>query len=52
MIKYEYTDTLPNGMYDWTFSHTGPKNLKIVYVSSTKPKPQIVAYLPKQNKKK
>ena len=52
MSKNSYIVTLPNGMYDWTFSHTGPKDLKLVYVSSITPKPRIVAYLPKQNKKK
>ena len=51
MSKTSYSITLPKGLYDWTFSHSGPKNLKITYVTSTSPKPQIVAYLPKKKNK-
>ena len=43
-----YTVTLPKGMYDWDFNHTGPEGLEIIYVNEEAQKKKAVTYLIKK----
>ncbi len=50
MSKNSYIVKLPKGLYDWTFNHTGPEGLEIVYVDEEKEKKKKLPYLIRKEK--